>query len=64
VIGVTASFFALSLIMVAARLLDRGLSATARLGWDDLLIGLSAVRFVSAVLCVRLPRFTAGRNLL
>ncbi|KAJ4289085.1 hypothetical protein N0V90_011427 [Kalmusia sp. IMI 367209] len=42
-IGVTASFFAVSIIMVTARLLDRGLSSTARLGWDDLLIGLSAL---------------------
>lgn len=47
-IGATASFFALSQVMVIARLLDRGISSTTSLGWDDLLIAISAVgRFVN-----------------
>lgn len=55
-IGVTASFFAVSIIMVTARLLDRGLSSTARLGWDDLLIGLSAL----AGICFNVPIIVGG----
>lgn len=43
-LGVTASIGGLALLMVILRLLDRGISAHAQLGWDDLLIGLSGVR--------------------
>ncbi|KAH3947468.1 hypothetical protein HBH98_190910 [Parastagonospora nodorum] len=39
--GVTASFGSLALLMVILRLSDRAISAQAQLGWDDLLIGLS-----------------------
>jgi hypothetical protein len=39
--GTTASFGAMALLMVIMRLLDRGISAQAKLGWDDLLIGLA-----------------------
>lgn len=42
-LGVTASIGGLALLMVMLRLADRGLSAHAQLGWDDLLIGLSGV---------------------
>lgn len=42
--GVTASFGSLALLMVILRLSDRAISAQAQLGWDDLLIGLSGVR--------------------
>lgn len=41
--GMTASFGSLALLMVAMRLADRAISAQAELGWDDLLIGLSGV---------------------
>lgn len=41
--GVTATFGALALIMVVMRLVDRFVSAQARLGMDDLFIGLSGV---------------------
>lgn len=44
--GVTASIGSLALLMVILRLLDRGISAHAQLGWDDLLIGLSGVRLL------------------
>lgn len=43
-IGVTASIGALAIVMVIVRLIDRGISANAKLGWDDLLIGLAGVR--------------------
>jgi hypothetical protein len=43
-IGVTASFGFLALTMVLLRLVDRAVSAQAKLGWDDFLIGLSGVR--------------------
>jgi len=46
-IGTTASFGAMALLMVITRLLDRGISAKAKLGWDDLLIGLAGVRNVT-----------------
>jgi hypothetical protein len=42
-IGVTASVGALAIFMVVLRLVDRFFSSYARLGWDDLLIGLSGV---------------------
>lgn len=42
-LGVTASIGGLALLMVILRLADRGISAQAQLGWDDLLIGLSGV---------------------
>lgn len=42
-IGVTVSFGMLAILMVVLRLVDRGISAQAQLGWDDLLIGLSGV---------------------
>jgi hypothetical protein len=42
-IGVTASVGALAILMVFLRLVDRFFSSYARLGWDDLLIGLSGV---------------------
>lgn len=42
-LGVTASIGSLALLMVILRLADRGFSAHAQLGWDDLLIGLSGV---------------------
>jgi len=45
--GTTASFGAMALLMVIMRLLDRGISAQAKLGWDDLLIGLAGVRNVT-----------------
>jgi hypothetical protein len=41
--GVVASFGSLALLMVAMRLIDRAVPAQDRLGWDDLLIGLSGV---------------------
>ncbi|KAF2680258.1 hypothetical protein K458DRAFT_345236 [Lentithecium fluviatile CBS 122367] len=56
-IGVTAAFGGLALVMVIMRLIDRGLSAQAKLGWDDLLIGLAG--FSSVVQNV--PVFVAGR---
>ncbi|KAF2635514.1 hypothetical protein P280DRAFT_193568 [Massarina eburnea CBS 473.64] len=43
-IGVTAAFGGLAVIMVVIRLMDRGISSAAKLGWDDLLIGASGVR--------------------
>lgn len=43
--GVTASLGSLALLMVILRLADRTLSAQAQLGLDDLLIGLSGVRY-------------------
>jgi hypothetical protein len=42
-IAVTASIGALAFLMVVMRLVDRAFSSQARLGWDDLLIGLSGV---------------------
>jgi hypothetical protein len=42
-IGVTASVGALAILMVFLRLVDRFFSSYARLGWDDLLIGLLGV---------------------
>ena len=42
-IAVTAAFGALAVVMVALRLIDRGISTAAKLGWDDLLIGLAGV---------------------
>lgn len=42
-IGVTAAFGGLAFVMVVMRLLHRGFSANAELGWDDFLIGLSGV---------------------
>lgn len=42
-LGVTASIGGLALLMVMLRLADRGFSAHAQLGWDDLLIGLSGL---------------------
>ncbi|KAF2260003.1 hypothetical protein CC78DRAFT_40896 [Lojkania enalia] len=56
-IGVTASFGALAVVMVIARLADRGLSTSAKLGWDDLLIGLSGI----ASLFQNVPVIVAGR---
>lgn len=46
-IGPVASIGALALVMVAMRLIDRAISAQARLGWDDLLIGLSGVSMIT-----------------
>jgi hypothetical protein len=45
-IGVTAAFGALAVAMVALRLIYRGLSTSAQLGADDLLIGLSGVSLI------------------
>ena len=45
--AVTASIGVLAMIMVVMRLIDRGFSAQARLGWDDLYIALSGVSGVS-----------------
>jgi hypothetical protein len=42
-IGMTASFGSLALLMVLLRLINRGLSHNRTIGWDDLLIGLSGV---------------------
>ncbi|KAF2111240.1 hypothetical protein BDV96DRAFT_189420 [Lophiotrema nucula] len=42
-IAVTAAFGALAVVMVSLRLVDRGISTAAKLGWDDLLIGLAGV---------------------
>lgn len=42
-IAVTASIGALAVLMVVLRLTDRFFSAKAKLGLDDLLIGLSGV---------------------
>jgi hypothetical protein len=42
-IAVTASIGSLAFLMVVMRLVDRAFSSQARLGWDDLLIGLSGV---------------------
>ncbi|KAF2759429.1 hypothetical protein EJ05DRAFT_498643 [Pseudovirgaria hyperparasitica] len=42
-IGLSASVGSVALLMVIVRLLDRGISMTAELGWDDLLIGVSGV---------------------
>lgn len=55
-IGVVASIGSLALIMVIMRLVDRAVSAQARLGWDDLLIGLSGV-------CHNLPTFTTYQTI-
>ncbi|KAF1918987.1 hypothetical protein BDU57DRAFT_490848 [Ampelomyces quisqualis] len=41
--GVTASFGCLALLMVILRLLYRGFSTHKHLGWDDLLIGLTGI---------------------
>jgi len=43
-VAMTASFGGLALIMVIMRLIDRAVSAQAKLGWDDALIGLAGVR--------------------
>jgi hypothetical protein len=53
-IGPVASVGSLALIMVILRLVDRGVSAQAQLGMDDLLIGLSGVctpQSFIAILC-------------
>jgi hypothetical protein len=42
-IGMTASFGSLALVMVILRLINRGFSRNRTMGWDDLLIGLSGV---------------------
>jgi hypothetical protein len=42
-VGVAASIGSLALLMVILRLVDRAISTHAKLGWDDLLIGLSGV---------------------
>jgi hypothetical protein len=44
-LGVTASLGSLALLMVILRIADRAISAQAQLGLDDLLIGLSGVRY-------------------
>lgn len=42
-IAMTASFGTLAMVMVIMRLVNRGFSRDRKLGWDDLLIGLSGV---------------------
>lgn len=52
--GVVVSIGSLALLMVVMRLLDRAISAQAKLGWDDLLIGLSGVcNDFFTLVCVR-----------
>jgi hypothetical protein len=41
--GVIAAIGSLAFLMVVMRLVDRAISEHAKLGWDDLLIGLSGV---------------------
>jgi hypothetical protein len=41
--GVIAAIGSLAILMVVMRLVDRAISEHAKLGWDDLLIGLSGV---------------------
>lgn len=42
-LGMTASFGSLAMVMVIMRLVSRGLSRDRTLGWDDVLIGVSGV---------------------
>ncbi|KAL5376671.1 hypothetical protein DPSP01_010341 [Paraphaeosphaeria sporulosa] len=42
-IGMTASFGSLAMVMVIMRLVNRGLSRDRTLGWDDLMIGASGL---------------------
>ncbi|KAL5405560.1 hypothetical protein PMIN03_008355 [Paraphaeosphaeria minitans] len=42
-IGMTASFGSVAIVMVIMRLVSRGLSRDRTLGWDDLLIGVSGL---------------------
>ncbi|CAI6334002.1 unnamed protein product [Periconia digitata] len=55
-VGVTASFGALAVVMVAFRLIHRAASSKAQLGLDDLLIGLAGI----ASLFQNVPVVVAG----